>query len=74
MDKDKELYWRDLYYEMLILDEALNQVDIEKERQILVNLFNNFPDKTFIIISHRFHNEDLFNNKYCIEGKLAYEK
>lgn len=60
--------------DIYILDEALNQVDIEKERQILVNLFNNFPDKTFIIISHRFHNEDLFNNKYCIEGKLAYEK
>lgn len=63
--KDADIY---------ILDESLNQVDIEKERQIFQNLFLNYPDKTFIIISHRFHNQDLFNKKYCIEKGTSYEK
>ena len=63
--KDADIY---------ILDEALNQLDIKKERQILESIFNNFPNKTFIIISHRFHNEDLFNKKYCIEKGFTYEK
>jgi ATP-binding cassette subfamily B protein len=57
-----------------ILDESLNEVDIEKERQILTNLFNNYPDKTFIVISHRFHNQDLFNKKYQIKEGVSYEE
>lgn len=57
-----------------ILDESLNEVDIEKERQILTNLFNTYKDKTFIIISHRFHNQDLFNKKYKIENGVSYEE
>lgn len=57
-----------------ILDESLNEVDTKKERQILTQLFEKFPDKTFIIISHRFHNKDLFNKSYQIENGVSYEK
>lgn len=57
-----------------ILDESLNEVDIKKERQILQNIFNTYKDKTFIIISHRFHNQDLFNKKYRIDQGVSYEE
>ena len=55
-----------------ILDEALNQVDIDKERLILSNLFKKYPNKTFIYISHRFNNSDLFDKKYRIEDGVSY--
>lgn len=54
-----------------ILDEALSQVDIKKEREILTTLFNKFKDKTIIYISHRFNNMDLFNQSIDME-KLSY--
>lgn len=57
-----------------ILDEALNQVDIKRERKILNDIFNKYPNKTFIYISHRFHNEDLFDKKYRIEDGISYEE
>ena len=57
-----------------ILDEALNQVDIDKERKILINIFNKYKDKTFIYISHRFNNSDLFSKKYKIENGVSYEE
>lgn len=60
--------------DIYILDESLNEVDIEKERKILENIFNNYPDKIFIIISHRFNNQDLFTKKYYIEQGVSYEK
>lgn len=56
-----------------IFDEALNQVDITRERKILTNIFNKYKDKTFIYISHRFNNSDLFDKKYKIEDGVCYE-
>lgn len=56
-----------------IFDEALNQIDIARERQILTNIFNKYNDKTFIYISHRFNNSDLFDRKYKIEDGVCYE-
>ena len=57
-----------------IFDEALNQVDIVRERQILTNIFNKYKDKTFIYISHRFNNADLFNKKYRIDDGVSYNE
>ena len=57
-----------------IFDEALNQIDIEKERIILKNIFDKYKDKTFIYISHRFNNADLFDKKYRIEDGISYEE
>lgn len=56
---------RDVY----ILDEALSQVDINTERIILKNIFDYLKDKTVIIISHRFNNNDLFERIIDI-GKI----
>lgn len=49
-----------------IYDETFSEMDITLERRILMYLFKKYPAKTFIIISHRFSNEDLFNKKILI--------
>ena len=45
-------------FDLLLIDEGLNQIDVELERKILKNLFNKFHDKTIIIVSHRLENMD----------------
>lgn len=50
-----------------ILDETFSQINIEKERIILKNIFEKFKDKTIIVISHRLENSDLFDNIYNLE-------
>lgn len=62
--KDADLY---------IFDESLNEIDIDRERIILKNIFKKYPDKTFIIISHRYHNNDLFNRKIEMKDGKCYE-
>ena len=39
----------------------MNEIDTGLERNILMNIFKYYPDKTFIIISHRTSNLDLFD-------------
>lgn len=57
--------------EIIMIDEGLNQIDIKLERIILNDVFNYFPDKTFIIVSHRRENSDLYNRFIEIEkGKI----
>lgn len=63
--KDADIY---------ILDESLNEIDVERERKILNNLFQKYKNKTFIVISHRYHNNDLFNRKIEIINGECYEK
>lgn len=65
MLKDSSIY---------ILDESLSQVDIKKERVILKNIFNKLKDKTVIVISHRFNNQDLFDLKIDITERKAYDR
>lgn len=48
-------------FNVLIIDEGTNQIDIESERKILNNIFSKFKDKTIIVISHRLDNSDLFD-------------
>ena len=62
--KDSDIY---------IFDEALSQIDIERERKILKNLFKYLKNKTVIIISHRFNNSDLFNRVVKLEGGKIIE-
>ena len=54
-------------FNILIIDEGLNQVDINMERIIIKNLFHKYYDKTIIIISHRYDNMDLFDQVIKIE-------
>lgn len=51
-------------FNVLILDESLNQVDVKLEREILKNIIREFEDKIIIFVSHRYDNKDLF--KKCI--------
>ena len=44
---------------ILILDEALSELDFNLEKQIIKNLLNNFPDKTIIYVTHKKH-DNLF--------------
>ena len=44
---------------ILILDEALSEVDYNLETRIINNIVKEYPDKTLIFISHKKHN-DLF--------------
>ncbi len=62
-------------FNILIIDEALNQVDVLMERRILKNIFNFYRDKTIIFISHRLNNCDLFNHIIEMkEGKIIKDE
>ena len=44
-----------------ILDESFSEIDVERERKIIKNIKKNYKDKTFIVISHRYDNNDLYD-------------
>ncbi len=44
-----------------ILDESFSEIDVDSERKIIINLFEKYSDKTIIVISHRFDNNDLYD-------------
>ena len=55
-------------FNILVIDEGLNQVDVNMERTILQNLFKKYKDKTIIFISHRLDNKNLFDQIIKIEN------
>lgn len=55
---------------IVLIDEGLSEIDINLERKILKNLFNNFKNKTFIIISHRKNNMDLYDKVLDINSGI----
>lgn len=61
--------------DIYIFDEALSQIDIERERKILTNIFNYLNEKVVIVISHRYNNKDLFDRIFEFKsGKLSEKK
>ena len=56
------------FKEVIIFDEAFNEIDIEEERKILENIFKYYPNKIYIMISHRKDNCNMFNKKYELRG------
>lgn len=52
---------------VIILDEALSEVNIDMERSILKNIFNYFKDITFIYVSHK-DVSDLFSKVIPVEA------
>lgn len=48
-------------FEILLIDEGLSQVDLNLERDILMDLIEYLKEKTIIFVSHRNENKDLFN-------------
>ena len=53
---------------IIMLDEALNEIDITLERKILKNIFIYYYNKTIIIVSHRHDNMDLYDKVINIEN------
>ena len=54
-----------------IFDEALGQIDINREKKILEGIFKYLKDKTVIVISHRFNNKKVFDRVLKLEeGKI----
>ncbi len=49
-------------FEVLIIDEGTNQIDINLERKILKNIIKYYKFKTIIFITHRLDNIDLFDH------------
>lgn len=58
--------------DVYILDECLSQLDIDREREILLELIDTYPDKTMLFISHRFDNKDLFDTEINMNRKEIY--
>ena len=50
---------------ILILDEALSEVDDDLENRILRNMFNKYNNKTIIYVSHK-NNKDYFNRTISV--------
>lgn len=59
--------------QIILIDEGLNEIDINLERKILKNIFSYYKEKTFIIVSHRLENMDLYNKVICVENGLIKE-
>lgn len=58
---------------IIMLDEALNEIDITLERKILKNIFIYYYNKTIIIVSHRHDNMDLYDKVIYIENGFLKE-
>ena len=56
-----------------IFDEALGQIDVNREKKILINIFEFLSDKTVIVISHRFNNKKLFDRVLKLENGVLIE-
>ena len=54
----------------IILDEALSEVYVYEEKQILNKIFDYCKDKTLIYISHKKEIISMFKEKYKIERKM----
>lgn len=55
--------------EVLIFDEAFNEIDVDEEEKILKNIIKEYSDKIIIFISHRDNNKNLFNKIYELKGE-----
>ena len=57
---------------IILIDEGLNEIDISLEKDILRDIFNYYSDKTFIIVSHRHENINLYDKVFKIENGVIY--
>ncbi len=55
----------------IILDEALSEVDVNEEKEILKRIFNIYKDKTIIYVSHKKEIIELFKEKYEIRKEIV---
>ncbi len=56
---------------ILVLDEAFSALDPDTEDKVRRNLFCHFPDRTFMVITHRLHGLEEFDRLYLMKvGRL----
>lgn len=61
--------------DIYIFDEAFNEIDVAREKKILLNIFKYLSDKTIIVVSHRFDNKNLFDRTLTLKnGRIDEEK
>ncbi len=60
--------------QIIIIDEGFSQMGSDMERIILKNIFKSYPKKTFIIISHRLDNIDLFDQVIKIKKGIIFDE
>lgn len=61
--------------DIYIFDEAFSQIDVIREKRIILNIFKYLKNKTIIVISHRFDNKELFDRIISLKnGKIIEEK
>ena len=62
-------------FNIIIIDEGLDGVDVNMERRILKKLFRRYQSKTIIYISHRLDNLDLFDRFLKLEdGQVVLDE
>ena len=57
----------------LILDEALSEVGLNEEKEIINKIFCIYHDRTIIYISHKKEIINLFKDKYKLERSKVYD-
>ena len=67
----KSILKKSNYY---IFDEALSEVGVKEEIEIIKKLFLYLGDKTVIYISHKKEIIDLFEKKYKVERRRSNDK
>lgn len=61
-------------FDILIIDEGLNQVSVDMERRILKRIIKKYKYQTIIYISHRLDNLDLFDKYIKLnDGKVVLD-
>ena len=53
---------------ILVLDEAFSALDPDTEAKVRRNLFSRFPERTFMVITHRLHGLDDFDRLYLLKA------
>lgn len=60
--------------DIYIFDEAFSQIDVVREKKILLNIFKYLKNKTIIVISHRFDNKNLFDRIISLNNGILHEE
>ena len=60
--------------DIYIFDEALSQIDSEKELEIIKNIFSYLKGKTIIFISQNKKNKDIFERTIYLKNGKVYEE
>ena len=76
-EQSKVIMGRALMFDndMVIFDETTSQIDSKGEKKILQRIFKYYPNKIFVVISHRLVNKSIFDKIIYFEnGKIKEVK